>query len=47
MMDLAAQPDPFLPIHLAGEVFSRRGAWAEGALEAADTVVQRLVGDAA
>ena len=45
MMDLAAQPDPSLPIHLCGEVFSRRGAWVEGALETATTVAGRLVGD--
>jgi monoamine oxidase len=43
MMDLAAQPDPTLPIHLCGEVFSRRGAWVEGALESADAVASRLL----
>lgn len=43
-MDLAAQPDPSLPIHLCGEVFSRRGAWVEGALETATTVADRLLG---
>jgi lysine 2-monooxygenase len=42
-MDLAAQPDPSLPIHLCGEVFSRRGAWVEGALETATTVADRLL----
>jgi monoamine oxidase len=45
-MDLAAQPEPSLPIHLCGEVFSRRGAWVEGALETATTVADRLLGDA-
>jgi monoamine oxidase len=42
-IDLAAQPDPLLPIHLCGEVFSRNGAWVEGALETADTVASRLL----
>ena len=44
MMDLAAQPDPSLPIHLCGEVFSRRGAWVEGAMESATTIADRLLG---
>jgi monoamine oxidase len=44
MMDLATQPDPALPIHLCGEVFSRRGAWVEGALEIADGLASRLLG---
>jgi monoamine oxidase len=43
MIDLAAQPDPSLPIHICGEVFTRRGAWVEGALEAADTVARALL----
>jgi monoamine oxidase len=43
MIDLAAQPDPALPIHLCGEVFSRRGAWVEGALETASSVVERIL----
>ena len=43
IIDLAAQPDPSLPIHLCGEVFSRRGAWVEGALETADAVASRLL----
>jgi monoamine oxidase len=46
MMDLAPQPDPALPIHICGEVFSRRGAWVEGALETGATVVDRLVSEA-
>jgi monoamine oxidase len=45
MMDLAPQPDPALPIHICGEVFSRRGAWVEGALETAATVVHRLLSE--
>ena len=44
MIDLAAQPDPELPIHLCGEVFSRLGAWVEGALMTADALVMRLRG---
>jgi monoamine oxidase len=44
MMDVAAQPDPSLPIHLCGEVFSRRGAWVEGALESAKAVADRVLG---
>ncbi len=44
MMDLAVQPDPTLPIHLCGEVFSRRGAWVEGALETAEGLAARLLG---
>jgi monoamine oxidase len=43
MIDLATQPDPSLPIHVCGEVFSRRGAWVEGALETADAVARRLL----
>jgi len=43
IIDLAAQPDASLPIHLCGEVFSRRGAWVEGALETADAVASRLL----
>jgi monoamine oxidase len=39
---LAAQPDTALPIYLCGEVFSRHGAWVEGALESAETLVERL-----
>lgn len=43
IIDLAAQPDPSLRIHVCGEVFSRRGAWVEGALETADAVASRLL----
>jgi len=43
MMDLAAQPDPALPIHIAGEVFTRNGAWVEGAFESVGTVASRLL----
>ena len=45
MIDLAVQPDPSLPIHVCGEVFSRLGAWVEGAFETADAVVHRLTDD--
>jgi hypothetical protein len=41
-IELAAQPDASLPIHLCGEVFARHGAWVEGALETADALVGRL-----
>jgi monoamine oxidase len=44
-IDLAAQPDPTLPIHICGEVFTRRGAWVEGALETAEGLATRLLGD--
>ena len=44
-MALAAQPDESLPIHLCGEVFSRHGAWVEGALETAAALVERLVAE--
>jgi monoamine oxidase len=43
MIELAAQPDPSLPIHICGEVFSRHDAWVEGALGTASTVADRLV----
>lgn len=43
MLDLAVQPDPSLPIHIAGEVFSRAGAWVEGALTSARLVEARLL----
>jgi monoamine oxidase len=43
IIDLAGQPDLDLPIHLCGEVLSRRGAWVEGALETASTVAERLI----
>jgi monoamine oxidase len=42
IIDLAVQPDPALPIHLCGEVFSRHGAWVEGAVETAAAVGGRL-----
>jgi monoamine oxidase len=42
-MALAPQPEPELPIYVAGEAFSRAQAWVEGALETADRVVQRLL----
>jgi monoamine oxidase len=39
----APQPDPALPIYLAGETFSRSQAWVEGALESASDVITRLL----
>jgi monoamine oxidase len=44
-MDLALQPDPALPIHICGEIFSRHGAWVEGAVGTADDVATRLLSD--
>ena len=43
VLRVAPQPDPELPIYLANEAFSRRQSWAEGALEAADAVVRRII----
>jgi monoamine oxidase len=43
MMDLAVQPDPSLSIHIGGEVFSRNGAWVEGALQSANGVAERIL----
>jgi monoamine oxidase len=42
LMALAPRPDPSIPIHLAGETFSRSQSWVEGALESAELVVERL-----
>jgi monoamine oxidase len=42
VLEVAPQPEPTLPIYLANEAFSRQQSWAEGALEAAVAVVQRL-----
>jgi monoamine oxidase len=44
LMALAPRPDPSIPIHLAGEAFSRSQSWVEGALESAELVVERLLG---
>jgi monoamine oxidase len=44
MLDLAVQPDPVLPIHVGGEVFSRGGGWVEGALMSAKAVADRVLG---
>jgi monoamine oxidase len=43
MLDLAVQPDPALPIHVGGEVFTRAGAWVEGALLSARAVADRIL----
>jgi lysine 2-monooxygenase len=43
MIALTPQPDGALPVYLATEAFSRRQSWVEGALEAADAAVARLV----
>jgi len=43
IMAIAPQPDPSLPIYLAGESFSRSQTWVEGALETGAEVVRRLL----
>jgi monoamine oxidase len=45
MLDLAVQPDPTVPIHVGGEVFTRAGAWVEGALLSARAVADRILGN--
>jgi monoamine oxidase len=47
MIDLAVQPERSLPLYLAGETYSRAQSWAEGALETAQLVVERLTRDEA
>ena len=47
VLELAPQPDRSFPIFLANEAFSRRQSWVEGALEAADAAVDRLLAFAA
>lgn len=46
VLELAPQPDPSLPIYLAGEAFSRQQSWVEGALESAEAVLTRLLAPA-
>jgi monoamine oxidase len=46
VLELAPQPEPSLPIYLAGEAFSRQQSWVEGALEAAQAVLERLLAPA-
>jgi monoamine oxidase len=43
VMASALQPDPALPIYIAGETFSRSQSWVEGALETAEAVTDRLL----
>jgi len=43
MMTAALQPDPAIPVYLAGETFSRSQSWVEGALETAELIVARLL----
>ncbi len=43
VMAAAVQPDPALPIHIAGETFSRAQGWIEGAFESAETVTRRII----
>jgi monoamine oxidase len=46
LLELAPQPEPSLPIYLAGEAFSRQQSWVEGAREAAQAVLERLLAPA-
>ena len=39
----ALQPDPDLPVYIAGESFSRSQSWVEGAFETAEAVTDRLL----
>lgn len=43
VMAVAPQPDPSLPIYLAGESFSRSQTWVEGALETGAEVGRRIL----
>ena len=43
VMKVAPQPDPSIPVFVAGEAFSRAQAWVEGALETAAAVLERLL----
>jgi monoamine oxidase len=43
ILELATQPEPDVPIFVAGEAFSRSQGWVEGALESAQAVVDRLL----
>jgi len=43
ILGIASQPEPSLPIYLAGEAFSRRQSWVEGALESADAALGRVL----
>jgi hypothetical protein len=43
MMELAVQPEAGVPIHLCGEVFCLNQAWAEGALQSAARVRDRIL----
>ena len=42
ILRIAPQPDSAIPIYIANEAFSRHQSWAEGALEAAEAVTDRL-----
>jgi len=43
----SVQPEPGLPIHLAGDTFSGAQGWSEGAVETAELVAQRLLAESA
>jgi monoamine oxidase len=44
MAATAIQPEPELPVHVAGETFARAQGWIEGALETAEIVTDRILG---
>lgn len=43
IIERATQPEPDVPIFIAGEAFSRSQGWVEGALETAQEVVDRIL----
>jgi monoamine oxidase len=43
IMEVALEPQPGIPVHLAGESFSRSQSWVEGALETSQMVVARVL----
>jgi monoamine oxidase len=43
VIEIAAQPDSDLPIFICGEAYSHEPGWVEGALESADSAVDRLI----
>lgn len=43
VIEAALQPDPDVPIYIAGEAFSRAQAWVEGAFETAALVTERVL----
>ena len=43
VLNVAPQPDPTVPVYIANEAFSRHQSWVEGALEAGEAVIERLI----